>query len=762
MKRFSWRISRYILAAVLPYFVFIWLLLSVILFVQQAGRYTDIFFSTNIPTGLLWQLTFALLPNVIAFTCPMAVLIGTIIGISRMRGDYELVAIRAAGVGNLQVTVPIIFLGIVLTLFTIFINLKGIPFAAQLVRKVAVQAAIYKLESPIEPGVFNTEINGYTIYVKDGDLQSGSWKNIFIYNEDAKTNQSRLITSKKGRIDSDSERSELVLDEAVISTVPISGNQDKFISENVGQVRLAIKTKRSELIEKLTKGEQLPDELGLSELARYIETKEGKEKIEAQVLWLRRIVLSVTPLIFALLGMALVLRFNRGGRGFGIFLALVSLVGYYLLALMGEQLARTQVISALWGSVLPVVVSFLMIFWFYLSNRIFLKKNISRYSLKSLLLSSAKIELNKLFKGTSTFSFKSAILDLDIITTLVKYLLLTLGFLGSIYLIFTAFELWKFAGIIENGTYLLFKYLFFLIPFIYIQLSPSALMIATLATFVIKSRQNEIVTWISAGQSVYRLLMPCFALMVVIGALNFALQELVLPRSNEIQDELRSQIRNRGIATKKEGKLWVSNANRIYSFEIGQNSFSRKQEMKNLTVYEFSSEDSKLRKIYKAPNAVWEDKIRFDGESEVLDLQSGKTNFTKNTNGDLTENSNPFNELYKKPNHLNISSVKEQIENTESNLEKRNYQVALEKKYATLVLPFLITLFTVPFALSLSRKGKVMTVGYAVGVWLIFMGMTNTFEQFGLSGMISPKIAVWSPLLLFSMIGVFLISKIKT
>src|SRR5437764_10202467 len=149
MKRSSWLISRYLIQAILPYFIFSWLLLTVILFAQQASRFSDIFFSVNIPSNLVWQLTLALVPNVVAFTCPMAILVGTIIGLSKMQGDSELVAIRAAGVGNLQITAPIVVIGIILSLFAFFVNLKGVPFAASLVRRVAVQAAIYKLESPI-------------------------------------------------------------------------------------------------------------------------------------------------------------------------------------------------------------------------------------------------------------------------------------------------------------------------------------------------------------------------------------------------------------------------------------------------------------------------------------------------------------------------------------------------------------------------------------------------------------------------------------
>src|ERR1043166_8005065 len=95
MNRSGWLFSKYLVLAVLPYFVFSGLLLSVILFVQQASRFSDIFFDVNIPATMMWQLSAALVPNVIAFTCPMAMLVGTVIGLAKMQTDSELVAIRA-------------------------------------------------------------------------------------------------------------------------------------------------------------------------------------------------------------------------------------------------------------------------------------------------------------------------------------------------------------------------------------------------------------------------------------------------------------------------------------------------------------------------------------------------------------------------------------------------------------------------------------------------------------------------------------------
>jgi lipopolysaccharide export LptBFGC system permease protein LptF len=745
----------------LPYFVFSWLLLSVVIFFQQASRFSEIFFSTNIPKNLIWQLTFALVPSVIAFTCPMAVLVGVIIGLSKMQGDSELTAIRAAGIGNFQIAIPTIILGILLSLFAFFVNLKGVPLAAQMVRGVALQTAIHKLESPIEPGSFNTEVKGYTIYVKDGDLEAGTWKNIFIYNEDKQNNQERLITSQSGRIDSNEELSELVLDNAVVNTFSTKETGRMFVSENVGQIRFGIKTKRGELIEKISNSDKSLEELGLSELAKFAQGREGSEKTEAELLLQRRLILSITPLIFALLGTALVLRFNRGGKGFGIFLALVSLVLYYLIALLGEQLARTRTISVISAGLLPIVASTLVIVWLFLSNKVHTGINFSE--IKNRFNFRFGKKQDRVAGKNFYIDLTTGILDFDVVSNLLKYFVLTLGFLSSIFLIFTAFELWKFAGTIEGGVSLLAKYLFFLLPFIYIQIAPSALMVAILATFIIKSRQNEIVTWTSAGQSVYRLLFPCFVLMLFIGGINFFLQEKLLPRANQIQDDFRTRIRGSGILARKDGKFWVASEDRIYSFETAEGPTKDSQKIKNLSVYEFSAGDFKLKTIYKAPEAFWEkNKITFSENAEEIVWAEGKTEVSEFSGRELAENSNLFVNLYKKPNHLDAGETKAQIQNSRSEVEQRNYEVALEKKYTTIVLPFVITLFTAPFALSLSRKGKVLTVGYAIGIWLLFMGINSAFEQFGLNGVVSAKIAVWSPLLLFAMIGTFFLSKVKT
>ncbi|MBA2378499.1 MAG: LptF/LptG family permease [Blastocatellia bacterium] len=824
--RTSITISRYLIQAILPYFIFSWVLLSVILFVQQGGRFADIFFSVNIPSALIWQLTIALVPNVIAFTCPMAVLVGVIIGLSKMQGDSELVAIRAAGIGNLQILAPVVILGVILSLFAFSINVFGVPLAAGIVRQVAIQAAIYKLESPIEPGVFNTELAGFTVYVKDGDLAEGQWKNIFIHNEDAETGVVRLITSTHGRIDSTEQQSELVLENAVVWTFQRAGISEKFVSEKIGQVRFAIQTRRGELIEKLSTSDISAEEMGLAQLAEYAAEAEGKDRIEAQIVWQRRILLSITPLIFCVLGTILILRFSRGGRGFGIFLALISLIIFFLLAFLGEQLARTGWISVFMGSMIPFGASAAAIIWFSLSTKL-RHKSPSRNPFTALV---DKIRDRKK-KGDSRNYFvdlTTGLRDFDLLLNILRHYALTVGFLAAVFVIFTAFELWRFAGTMDGGIWLLTRYLVYLLPFVYIQLAPSAAMVAVLATYVIKSRQNEIVTWTSAGQSVYRLLFPCFILMLFLGVINWQIQERVAPYGNLMQDLLRTQIRDRGSVRRIADTFWVANDRRIYSFRLApdlqideadsalaakkkvnstpfglplgtSNSASDNEKEQSgayqpsgtelegqrppsdneiakvieacvtscpvydLVVYEFVDKGAELQAVYRSEKAEWQgDKIRFVGEAVASGLGQQNRGQLSITGGELIEPQNPFSGFRKKPSHMTIDEAKRQLALSGSELERRTFAVAVEKRYSTLFLPFIIALFTAPFALSLSRKGKVVTVGYAIGLWLLFMGFTGVFEQFGASGALDPRAAVWGPLMLFSMLGVFLLSRDKT
>jgi len=151
-----------------------------------------------------------------------------------------------------------------------------------------------------------------------------------------------------------------------------------------------------------------------------------------------------------------------------------------------------------------------------------------------------------------------------------------------------------------------------------------------------------------------------------------------------------------------------------------------------------------------------------EGPVERFGLENGNILPTNPQSSEIFELSNPFLATQTKPAHLNRRQLAERLEIAEADIEKRGLRVALEKKYTTPLVALIVALFTAPFSLSLSRTGKAATVGLAVGLWLLFTGTTNVFEQLGQSGLLKPRLAVWSPLVVFAFLGVYLLGRVRT
>src|SRR5689334_8872498 len=151
-------IERYIFKAVFPYLLLSLLLLTAILFTQQASRFGDLLMGNQVPMNLVQKLAFLVLPSVLTFTLPMALLTGVLIGFSRMGSDSELIALRASGVGTWKMLRPPLLMGLLLTVASLFVNLNLIPDATRSLRKIGPTALLYNLASPVDPRSFNTNI----------------------------------------------------------------------------------------------------------------------------------------------------------------------------------------------------------------------------------------------------------------------------------------------------------------------------------------------------------------------------------------------------------------------------------------------------------------------------------------------------------------------------------------------------------------------------------------------------------------------------
>jgi lipopolysaccharide export LptBFGC system permease protein LptF len=113
-------------------------------------------------------------------------------------------------------------------------------------------------------------------------------------------------------------------------------------------------------------------------------------------------------------------------------------------------------------------------------------------------------------------------------------------------------------------------------------------------------------------------------------------------------------------------------------------------------------------------------------------------------------------------NQMSVFAIAERIPEADSAAEQRALSVAVNKRYANLFLPLVIALFTTPFAIGMQRKGRVVSISYGVGLWLVFTVALSLFEQLGLVGTLPAVIAVWAPMAAFTMFGIYLISRLRT
>lgn len=759
-------IPRYIIKAVLPYLLLSLVLLTAILFAQQASRFAELLLSIQIPLNVVSDIAAALIPNALVFTLPMAVLAGTLIGFSRMGSDSELVAMSAAGVGTWRLLWPALLLGLFFTFGAFYINLEASPHAARALRRAVLRAAVVKLDSPVEPRSFYTEIPRYVVYVRDGDKAQGQWGRVFIFSKET-DGSTRLVTARSGRIDSAGETSELVLSDAEAARLPGDAKGERsYVMERLSQLRILFPTGRSALLARLRSTDLAPEELDWSALSKRAYDANPLQAREMKTLLHKRLALSCSTLVFALLGAALGLRVRKGGRGLGALLSLLIMIAYYLLLLFGEQMARGGKLQPFVGSWMATAIATLFALLLLTLNTslslsfwrpfAFLKARFSRYLLRRREGRAGRVRL---------INFPS-LLDINVLRTLSLSFSFAYIALISIFLIFTLFELWRF--IISNGASarLVARYLFFLLPLVSVQILPATVLIAILVTYALMARRSEAIAWWASGQSVYRLILPCLLFASTMGLALWLIQDRLMPQSNLLQDALRAQIKD-GVsrATTKSGRQWLASAQggRLYAYDFDEGGNALKEPY----VFDFDAEGVHLQRLVMGDTGLWagDDKLLIEKSETVNFSGAGGITHTEAERLELrgSEPPNVFKPTTDKPSQLSAAGLSAYLKSMRMRgASVSPLAVALQRKYAEPFSPFVLALIAVPLALSFGRRSAVAALCMAITIGLAFWATVGGFQQLGGYGLLPPPVAAWAPIAIFGAIGAYLLSRSRT
>src|ERR1700682_995820 len=759
-------IARYVIAAALPYVLLSGALLTAILLAQQSGRFAELALYTQLPLSLVGQIELALIPNALVFTLPMAALAGIIVGYARMGSDSEIVAMRAAGIGTWSLLWPALLVGRTVACAALYINMNEAPRAARGLRRAALRGALRKLDSPVDPRTFTTEIPNYVIYIRDGNKAEGIWGRVFIHAQQP-DGSTRIVTARSGRIDSSGDKSELVLNDTVGIALPAANSPQpgQYVIDRSNQFRLSIETGRAALLARLDHGENEPDEMSWTDLRAQTKSSDRSERKEAERMLHKRLAFSFSPLLFSLLGGALGLRVRRGGRGIGVLLSIIIMIAYYLLFLLGESLSRLGTVTPIVGAWLATAVMLLLSVALLTVNR----RPLLRFTRGKIVPNAKEVPANRPRRRVSLLGARHwgfpSLLDTTLLRTLSTSFVIGLASLVAIFIIFTLFELWRFIAMNRTGARLVTQYLLFLMQLVTVEVFPATMLIAVLVTYALLAKRSEAIAWWACGQSVYRLMLPglIFALVAAGGA--WLVQEKLMPGANIRQDALRAQIRGSAArATTRTGRQWLASAesSRLYSYEYDE----QHQVLRDLTFYDFDPEGVHLERMTTGEQGQWTTSSTLTiANAETMAIRGLELGHEKTGQLDLkgTDPAQVFKPGVGKPSQLSSPSLSSYLKSAKRRgVDVSSLAVALQRKYAEPFSVLVMAFLGIPLALSFGRRGTVIALCSAVGVSLAYWGIGGGFQQLGNHGLLPAAVAGWAPPIIFAAGGTYFLSRIRT
>src|SRR5690348_8715849 len=100
-------ISRNVLREIVPPFALGLAAYTFLLLLRSLVQLSEMVIRRGAPASLVVRLLLLTLPQVLVLTIPMAFLFGVLIGIGRLSGDSEIVALRASGVSRWTLFRPV-------------------------------------------------------------------------------------------------------------------------------------------------------------------------------------------------------------------------------------------------------------------------------------------------------------------------------------------------------------------------------------------------------------------------------------------------------------------------------------------------------------------------------------------------------------------------------------------------------------------------------------------------------------------------------
>jgi LPS export ABC transporter permease LptF/LPS export ABC transporter permease LptG len=769
-------LTRYILREVSSHALIGAVVFTFVIFMRDLARILELVVRNSAPLPSVAELFFLTLPTALTVTLPMAVLVGILIGLSRLAADSEVTAMRAMGLGSGTFLRVISIFAIVVWLFALLNNVYFAPKSAAALGDLQDRLKSSQASFEIQPRVFYEDFKDYVLYVEDSTPGNGAalWKGVFLADLSNPTSP-KITLAREGMVTSEGQdklRLHLV-DGSSHETVPRNPDQYSIstFSESDIPIQLpATNTQKNEV----TPTTEVPT-FQLLNQAKKMDPQRGRV---LEIEFHRRFALPTACLVLALVGIPLGLSAKKGGKSTGFVLTIALVFLYYLISLAGMSVARQGKIPVgpgVWLGNITFFIAGIILVWRVDrmpieigSVRTFWTNLRSRLERKSPLLSrGGSGAFERAISRKRVFSTRFPLLIDDyVLKDFFAYFGMIVGTFMVLLLIFTFFELLK--DINRVPLYVIGQYLLTVTPYFLYNTMPLSMLLAVLVTFGLFEKANEITAMKATGISIYRVVLPVLLMAAVVATGLFFFDQLYLPQLNKRQDALRNRIKGKPAQTYlRPDRKWIfGQHSTIYYYEFfdpDQNRFG------SVSVFEFDPKTFELTRRVYASRAHWSENLqRWIFENGwVRDLHgmaiADYKPFDVSTFSELSEAPLYFKKEVKQSSEMNTDELRRYINDlAQSGFDVVRLRVQLHKKFAFPIMTFVMAVLAVPFALRGGRRGALAGVATAIGIAVVFWVGMGFFEAMGNASQLPPLLAAWFPDLLFGLAGGYLLLKVPT
>ena len=789
-------LTRYILKEIGSHAIIGVALFTFIIFMRDMGRLLELIVRNSAPLPSVAEIFLFTLPATFTITIPMGVLVGILVGLSRMAADSEVTAIRSSGMGVGMFIRAVSIFAVGAWLLGMLNSVYLAPQSAIALDHLQERLRSSQASFEIEPRVFYEEFKDIVLYVQDAIPSKGQalWRGVFLA-DISDPSSPKITLAKRGALLSDApnklrfhledgtqqEAVPKVQDQYSITTfenteIPIAIPSDENRPHDLLPVaELGLQS----LLRNAARERKAAESVRISDpgLYNYSLVKARYYEIEFQ----RRFALPAACLVLAMVGIPLGLSARKGGKSTGFVLTILLVVVYYFFSMIGVQMARQGRMSPWLGSWWGNIFFFLCgLFLLWRVDRMPIEiANLTagwKLLLQKLQSLGADRRLAKGRKATAEsalhrhrFSARfPLILDDMILRDFALYLTMILTTFLVLALVFTFFEL--LTDIVRNKVPLVTvaEYLWNLSPSMIYLMAPMAVLLGVLITFGLMDKSSELIAMKASGFSIYRATLPVIVLCGVFAGALFVFDQLYIPRTNRQQEILRNEIKGKPPQTYLQAdRKWIfGQNNEIYYYRVfdpDQNHFG------GISIFEFDPDKFQLTRRIYAEHAHWDEHLQkwvFE-QGWVRTLQGASIQdyrtFDVATFSELHENPSYFKKEVKQSSEMSYDELRRYIDDLQqSGFDTVRLKVQLQKKIAFPLITLVMAVLAIPFSASGRRGGALAGVAVALGIALVYWVTSGLFEAMGNANQLPAMLAAWAPDFIFAFAGGYLLLRVPT